>query len=540
MDRVTRSIISIIMFLLSLCSITYTYAQESDDTEVSHKRDGTPYTDDDIVENILIKKNGKYYKKKLSYVTPMDFVAKGDGKSDDSKAFMSALNYAAKNNLSTVYLNGEYVYNLNNSVIDIPSRLVLKFDGAIVKNGKLKGYNTSILADPVKIFDNIELMGNYIEGGNVFVEWFGTFPNDIHSVDLKTSLEKLNTVYFNIKLNSGIYYTKEGNISLKGIKGVSQNKTFIEFNTNESDKHLFHIGKVGGTVAERTYESNTLESVALVLSSSKRTISNTLLIVGASHKSIIRDVKFVMNAPYTSITASELSQMALNEKLIDMANVAIAFDGSSELTILENIFTLSDIGIKFSTNTDFVNIRNYTSWNGNNGFATVYFKDTTSSNILFDGNQSWSQGLYGVYAADETGYNSFVNVKFENLRIEQLNESIKKNEKVLATSFRFGDYTHIPNLIFSNVMLGGTGNGFRFGKVKDGRISIRDTEVFYDKNIMRNLAFGIEFLPEATLKVEFSSTQLPQDLPIEIKNGKVVSDENGNRNYWGKAKIISE
>ena len=85
MDRVTRSIISIIMFLLSLCSITYTYAQESDDTEVSHKRDGTPYTDDDIVENILIKKNGKYYKKKLSYVTPMDFGAKGDGKSDDSK-----------------------------------------------------------------------------------------------------------------------------------------------------------------------------------------------------------------------------------------------------------------------------------------------------------------------------------------------------------------------------------------------------------------------------------------------------------------------
>lgn len=541
MDKIAQQFIKIIVMLF-LFGIGY--AQNVDINqymEVSQKRNGMPYTDKDVDGKMLLKQNGKYYKKKLnSVINPLDFGAKGDGISDDSQAFISALNYASKNDIQLMEIKGDYVFNLNQKTIDIPRRLTLKFIGGILKNGKLIGNNTSIVAEPVRIFDDIALAGTFIDNSSAYVEWYGTFPNDINSVDLKHSLKKLNTVFFNIKLNSGIYYTKIGNIHLKGIKGVSQNKTFIELNTNESNTLLFHIGKVGGTVAERTYESNSLESVGLVLSSSKKVFGNALLVVGASHKSQIRDVKFIMNSNNTSNTHSELVKMTQNESLIDKANVAIVFDGSSELTNFDNIFTLSDIGIKFNKNADFVNINNYTSWNGNNGFSTVYFKDTTSSNIIFSGNQSWSQGVYGVYARNATGYNNFVNVKFENLRIEQLNPNIKDNDKVIATSFRFGDYIHLPNLNFTNVMLAGTANGFRFGKVKDGRITIRETEVFYDKTINREYALAIEFQESSSLKLELFSAQLPQDITMKIQNGKIISDEKGDRNYWGRATIIQK
>lgn len=541
MDQIAQQFIKIIV-LLFLFGVGY--AQNVDINqymEVSQKRNGMPYTDKDIDGKMLLKENGKYYKKKLnSVINLLDFGAKGDGISDDSQAFISALNYASKNDIQLIEIKGDYVFNLKQKTIDIPGRLTLKFIGGILKNGKLIGNNTSIVAEPVRIFDDITLAGTFIDNASAYVEWYGTFPNDINSVDLKHSLQKLNAVFFNIKLNSGIYYTKIGNIHLKGIKGASQNKTFIELNTNESNTLLFHIGKVGGTVAERTYESNSLESVGLVLSSSKKVFGNALLVVGASHKSQIRDVKFIMNSNNTSNTHSELMKMTQNESLIDKANVAIVFDGSSELTNFDNIFTLSDIGIKFNKNADFVNINNYTSWNGNNGFSTVYFKDTTSSNIIFSGNQSWSQGVYGVYARNATGYNNFVNVKFENLRIEQLNPNIKDNDKVIATSFRFGDYIHLPNLNFTNVMLAGTANGFRFGKVKDGRITIRETEVFYDKTINREYALAIEFQESSSLKLELFSAQLPQDITMKIQNGKIISDEKGDRNYWGRATIIQK
>lgn len=541
MDQIAQQFIKIIL-LLFLFGVGY--AQNVDINqymEVSQKRNGMPYTDKDVDGKMLLKENGKYYKKKLnSVINPLDFGAKGDGISDDSQAFISALNYASKNDIQLIEIKGDYVFNLKQKTIDIPGRLTLKFIGGILKNGKLIGNNTSIVAEPVRIFDDITLAGTFIDNASAYVEWYGTFPNNINSVDLKHSLQKLNAVFFNIKLNSGIYYTKIGNIHLKGIKGVSQNKTFIELNTNESNTLLFHIGKVGGTVAERTYESNSLESVGLVLSSSKKVFGNALLVVGASHKSQIRDVKFIMNSNNTSNTHSELVKMTQNESLIDKANVAIVFDGSSELTNFDNIFTLSDIGIKFNKNADFVNINNYTSWNGNNGFSTVYFKDTTSSNIIFSGNQSWSQGVYGVYARNATGYNNFVNVKFENLRIEQLNPNIKDNDKVIATSFRFGDYIHLPNLNFTNVMLAGTANGFRFGKVKDGRITVRETEVFYDKTINREYALAIEFQESSSLKLELFSAQLPQDITMKIQNGKIISDEKGDRNYWGRATIIQK
>jgi len=456
-----------------------------------------------------------------------DFGAVGDGVADDSNAIVKALAFVENKNYTVLDFEGNFVYNLNNKKIQLPKRLSIRFSGVVLKNAELIGNNTLIIADPVRIFDQVRLSGNFVNTDKIYVEWFGTLPNDASSIDLKTSLEQINKVYFSVSLNSGIYYTKLGNIDLKGITGISPGQTFVEFQSNADNLHLFHIGKIKGKVSERTYENNFLKSVSLSLTSSKKIYNNTLLIIGACHQAKIDDVKFIANSASTSLNNRELENVYSNDKSKELANISIRFDGASELLDFNNIFTLSDIGIRFTSNTDFVKISNYSAWNGLNGFSAVYFDDTTVSNILFTGYQSWSQGLYGVYAKNATGYNNFVNVKFENVRIEQLNTTVKNNNKVVAASFYFGDYTHVPNLIISNVMLAGTANGIRFGTVQDGRISLDNIAVFYDQQIPRKYALEITFKNEGEAQLSMLNVQLPADLPMLISNSdyeKTVKD----------------
>lgn len=465
----------------------------------------------------------------FEYLQLKDFGAVGDGISDDSKAFIKALQHYESKKYTVLDFSGNFIYNLNNTKINLPKRLSLRFSGSVIKNAELIGDNSTIIADPIRIFDNVSLSGHFTNTNRVFVEWFGTFPNESSSMDLKKSLEILNKVFFSVSLNQGIYYTKIGNIDLKGIKGISPGQTYIEFQSNADDLHLFHVGKVKGLVSDRTYDNNYLKSVSLSLTSNKKIYNNTLLIIGACHQIKIDDVKFIGNSDNTSLTIKELAKISADQSKSELANVAIKFDGASELLDLNNIFTLTDIGIKFSRNTDFVNISNYTSWNGKNGYCTVYFEDTTISNVLFSGNQSWSQGLYGVYAQNATGYNNFVNVKFENIRIEQLNTEIKNNNKVVASSFYFGDYVHIPNLIIDNVMLAGTANGIRFGSVQDGRVSLNNISVFYDKSIPRSYALEFAFKNNGSAQLSLNNVELAADLPLNISNGNFSKSVNNNK-----------
>ena len=482
-----------------------------------------------VAQNIPLSKN---------LIDLQDFGAIGNGTADDSKAFINALDYAKTNNLQLITLKGNFIYNLNNSKIQLPNRVILKFEGSILKNAELVGNNTIIAADPLKIFENIILSGNYQNTEHTYVEWFGTFPNDSSSLDFKKSLEALNQVYFSVFLNEGIYYTDIGNIELKGIKGISPDQTFIEFRSISNDKHLFHIGKVGGNVQDRTYQNNFLKSLSLVLTSkAKKIYNNSLLIVGACHQAKIDEVKFIANSNNTSLTKEELVQISKNSRA-KFANMAINFDGASELISFNNIFTLSDIGVKFSKNTDFVNIANLSCWNGKNGFASVYFADTTISNVLFSGNQSWSQGLYGLYSEDGTGYNNFVNMKVENVRIEQLNTEIKLQEKVVATSFWFGNSTHTPNLILHNIMLAGTANGIRFGSLQDGNITLSNISVFFDRTILRQFALEANVKKGGNIQISLNQTQLADDLPINILNSNFNKEMIKNNNF-SKEVIIS-
>lgn len=453
--------------------------------------------------------------------SPTDFGAKGDGVTDDSEAFMKYLSYLKTTDTDVAYLSDRYIYNLGNKTIEIPKRIILKITNSRIRNAILKGNNTIIEAPPHLVFENVTLDGYFINTDQVYVEWFGTFPNESNSVDLKESLRSLNRVFFNVTLNQGTYYTKEGNIDLKSIKGQSQNMTFIELQSDTDGKHLFHIGKVGGSVAERTYEYNKLQSVGLVLSANKKIYNNTLLIVGAAHKADVKDVKFIMNSENTSLTSAELKKTAISGARSNLSNKAIAFNGASELISVHNVFTLSDVAVYFHTGADFITFSNLTTWCGKNGLASVYFKDSSVSNLLFTGAQSWSQGLYGVFAADGLTYNNFVNVKIENLRIEQLNTDVKSRDgSVLATSFWFGSYSHIPSLTFQNVMLAGTANGFRFGKLKDGVINLQNINVFHDPKIKRAFAMKGEFQREGYVSINLQNAYLAPDIPVAFVNAK--------------------
>lgn len=452
-------------------------------------------------------------------VNPVDFGAVGDGVADDSQAFQKAIDYLKNRESQVLNLDGEYIFNLNNKKISLNKRMILKFNGSIIKNAELIGDNTIISADPVKIFDNISLTGYFINTENTFVEWFGTYPNDSNSRDLKFSMEDLYKVYFKIKLNQGIYYTKIGNIEIKGLSGIAQDISFVEFISEKNNQHLFYMGKIGVLPEDRTYDSNLLKSISLVLNSkSKKIYNNSLLIIGGCHQAKIEDVKFIANSENVSLTSSELNEIYKDDKKTFLANRAINFNGGSELISFNNIFTLSDVGIFFTTGTDFANISNYSSWNGKNGLATVYLNDTSMSNVLFSGNQSWSQGLYGVYAKSSQQYTNFTNVKFENLRIEQLNENIKFEGKLVATSFWFGDYTYIPNLVFNNIMLAGTANGFRFGLLQDSRIMMENILVHHDSKAPRKFAFEAKLDNKGKSEISMQNVSLAPDIPITIDN----------------------
>ena len=72
---------------------------------------------------------------------------------------------------NTVY-EIRYEFNLSNATITLPENAELHFVGGSIKNGTLTGNLTSIVAPPVKIFDNITIGGTW-NVSMAFAEWFG-------------------------------------------------------------------------------------------------------------------------------------------------------------------------------------------------------------------------------------------------------------------------------------------------------------------------------------------------------------------------------
>lgn len=112
-------------------------------------------------------------------------------------------------------------YDLNNCVLTIPDNCTLQFEGGSFSNGTVKGFNTRITSELIKIFDNITITGTWdiIES---YPEWFGAKSDGItdNTVALQSCIN-----YFNvIKISSGTYVTNRLNVpSFKNIIGEGKN-----------------------------------------------------------------------------------------------------------------------------------------------------------------------------------------------------------------------------------------------------------------------------------------------------------------------------
>ncbi len=336
----------------------------------------------------------------------LDFGAVGDGLANDSAAFLCALESIAQTEQKTLVIPGDYNFNLCDATIDfdiIASEILLEFEGGYLSNANLSGSRTRIKADRIKIFENVNLSGTFFSVTDyAYPEWYGVFPGNINVDLVEHALEKLDTVFYDISLGAGDYYTKKGNYMVKGLKGLSMEKTRVIMETDLPGMYIFSLGKVGGNLQERNYDYNYIKDIHLLMSTptQARLKGNRGIIVGATHKPVIENVKISLFGDTLQFSKSDLEDFIYNPEKMEEANVGLEFNGDSELTFISNFFTLSDIGVLFTTFCDFVVIRDYMNWCGLNGIANVYYRSAAlpSQNILFTGAQSWNQGLYGLYA----------------------------------------------------------------------------------------------------------------------------------------------
>lgn len=463
-------------------------------------------------------------------ISLLQFGAKGDGITDDSQAFKKALEVVSKSNQKHLIIPGNYVFNLGNNVIDFEnfaSQILLDFQGGILINGKLNGRVTQIKADRIKIFENIVLSGKFTSVTDyAYPEWFGVFPYNI-SVDLVDALQKLEPVFYDISLGVGDYYTKKGEYKINGLKGVSMAKTRVIMETDKSNTYIFSLGKVGGNVKERNYDYNYIKDITLVMSTpgKVRIKGNRGLIVGAAHKPTIENVKIFLFGDKLQFSKTDLEQFLGYQNKMEEANVGVEFNGDSEVTNINNLFTLSDVGILFSSFCDFVTVRDYMHWAGNYGLTTVYYKSVAlpSQNILFTGGQSWCQGLYGLYAENSSTYNSFANAKFENIRIEQLVSDIRKENKLQGANIWIGENETISNLQFQNVMFAGVSNGLHIGNTTYGRVFLENIITWGDTKVNKDFALDINYkIPDASLLIFLKNVSLPPDMNSNFNNAKII------------------
>lgn len=442
--------------------------------------------------------------------TLLDFGAIGDGKTDDSAAFLKALEAVGKNQNKNLVIPGNFIFNLNNKTIDFGKftpDILIEFEGGIIKNATLKGFKTRIKASRVKIFDNITLSGTFISVSDfAYPEWFGGFPND-NQIDLVDALRKLDPVFYDISLGIGDYFTEKGEYMVKGLSGISMARSRVIMETDRSNTYIFSLGKIGGQFKDRNYDYNYIKNVSLYVSKkspSARLKGNRGIIIGAAHKPLVENVKVQQSESFQRFTKTDLQQFLTNQNKVNEANVGIEFRGDSEVSHLSNIFTLADVGILFSQYTDIVYISDYMNWCGQYGLANLYFRKEAvkSQNLLFTGTQSWNQGLYGFYSEDSNEWNTFRNNKFENIRMEQLTKEITENGKVASTSIRIGKSNLIANLIFENVILSGASNGIYIGETTSGNLYFDKVNLVPDITVKRAFAIKSKFLPPSSSNLE--------------------------------------
>ena len=412
----------------------------------------------------------------------------------------------------------------------------LKFErGGLIKNGILSGNEAYLDAGRFKIFDydSLSLTGDFtcITGWS-YPEWWGLICNDIN-YDLADYVAKLNENFVSISLNSGYYYTKKGEMSIKNLKGVSKRSTYIDFNPQKNNTYLFTLGKPSGSVAERDYDWRTIEDLYININPTVRRHGITGIIVGAIHKPSISNVIIKANTENAILTTQEQEAFVDNPKTgVLKANIGIEFRGDSELTNISNLFTLCDIGMKFTEFTDFVQVYDYMNWAKSNGICAVYIAEgaVQSQNITFAGMQSYNEGLYGLYVEDSQVWGTLRNFLMQGARVEQLNGNVLRNGKTIAYSYRIGSSKMIFGAYFLNCYTAGSGNLFYIGETSRGSVTIDSlgSEIHhaYPLECSLNFTFGNEDIKD--FKIYLKDVNIYSSKPNIFNNCRKIDMSAGS------------
>lgn len=186
--------------------------------------------------------------------TPSSFSAVGTGAScsveDCSKIELRNIITPVMINQSNCIYEIRYDFDLDGETIEIPEGCTLKFEGGSLKNGILKGRDTSIISKPQQIFSCVLIEGTW-SITDIYSAWFDFVPQNGDSkydnTDKLVSLfaltsEKLNN---NVFINSGNFWINANNddiyrIMLKSNTHVFNSATIHVFGSNKRQYYLFY------------------------------------------------------------------------------------------------------------------------------------------------------------------------------------------------------------------------------------------------------------------------------------------------------------
>lgn len=500
------------------------------------------------LDGLIFRKrpSGKYYKRVFeNEINVLWFKAKLSGVASDFEALHMAHEFASKTNHKTLLFPETCDLDLDDNPQGFSKDIILKFDGGTIKNTKLYGDHTMVQASPYPIFfETVSLEGSWKSAdGFAYPEWFGTVPNKTDSIDLKDSLEKLEP-FWNIKFGAGIYYSKKGEIPVRHFEGISRDHSRIEINLdNETNdvKYGFCLGEYEGLVRPgRTY-FNTLREISVVTTSLERKRNYSGVVMGNAHGGKIENV-IIQNLDHMKMDKNDLEYIVADiEKRYKDANIGLEFRGCSELSMINNLETFSDVGIGFNTTmndqsptqeqgVDWPSIYNFTSDCDEFGLANVFFGASNVYNLVMNGIQSWNRGMYGLYACKNITPTSFMHCSISNVRVEQLTELTDKDGKMRSTSIYIDYQRNIENFIFTNIRVSGHSNGIYIGGAIRGYVEVNNVSGGSDVPLQYLIKTNHELY--SSFAVRFKNITSGVAYPL-IHNGGMVIDNH----YYEKSPI---
>lgn len=165
---------------------------------------------------------------------------------------------------NTIYVI-RYNFDLGGNTINLPSNIVLRFDGGTLKNGSIVGDHTIIEAGDCQIFDGINFGGNFI--GDLNAVWVGAKTGDIaynNGVILQAWLSGYCSSFPKLFFPTGVYNFTTGSLLSTDTRNLVLDGGNSTFNINIPTDDEYFLSLSNPTTSQSSGENFLLENVRLV------------------------------------------------------------------------------------------------------------------------------------------------------------------------------------------------------------------------------------------------------------------------------------